>query len=562
MSDDGKYKTQIIAVKQECSEANVDEIYEEFKRYDEEFLIPPEDALRSVIRKFQLASGKEETNFSTPQKIEKKVNRFSELSADDKNITIEVSVVSYTPRVQNVRGEEKQIAFGWIEDNPWEEVSNRDKWDFKDWGQHSNQLSPNSIVRLEGVSVNEWNGKKSININRSTRVTVLSEGDTTPIQISNEPSNIAKISNSVGFGSTIGRIMSLKADVIIKKDGSGTLDIFRGKIADSSGSITFLSWVPFTFEEGDLIKLNNISVRKFRDTPEINISNDANIELYRDSNFLSMDELSESSESSISDLRNGMRDITIKLQITSWDHRKFTAEDGTDRIVRSGDVIDPTGRCRLTAWCDFNPKVGDYVIINESRAQFWQGSPDLVVDNLDQITILSDAPWENIDPNNHWVDVTMEELSLGGSRRGIRISSTLVSVRKDSGIIFRCPDCRRVLREGICTEHGEMDGVEDLRLRFVLDNGISNASLLLSKDASEIFLEKTFEEIKIEISTLGHDGFINYLRKLTLSKTVEVKGRALVDEQGTMILAEKMQLLQKSVEISASKVMEKWGVEL
>ena len=88
MTNDGKYGVQIIAVKQECPEAEENEISEEFRRYEEEFLIPPEDALRSVIRKFQLVSGKEISTPSSPQRIEKKVTQFSELSSDDKNITV------------------------------------------------------------------------------------------------------------------------------------------------------------------------------------------------------------------------------------------------------------------------------------------------------------------------------------------------------------------------------------------------------------------------------------------------------------------------------------------
>ena len=106
-----------------------------------------------------------------------------------------------------------------------------------------------------------------------------------------------------------------------------------------------------------------------------------------------------------------MRDISIILQITSWEERTFTSEDGIERVVRSGDVMDPTGRCRLTAWCEFNPKVGDYIQINSARAQFWQGSPDLVVDELEQITNLSNPPWDDIDPSNHWVEVDIDSLS-------------------------------------------------------------------------------------------------------------------------------------------------------
>ena len=94
MTNESKYGVQIIAVKQECPEAEENEISEEFRRYEEEFLIPPEDALRSVIRKFQLASGKEILTPSSPQRVEKKVTQFSELASDDKNVTLEVAVIS------------------------------------------------------------------------------------------------------------------------------------------------------------------------------------------------------------------------------------------------------------------------------------------------------------------------------------------------------------------------------------------------------------------------------------------------------------------------------------
>ena len=78
MSDQTKYANQIAVVKQECPDAEEDEIGKEFARYEEDFLIPPEDALRSVIRKFQVSTGVEATTTSpTPVREEKKVGRFS-----------------------------------------------------------------------------------------------------------------------------------------------------------------------------------------------------------------------------------------------------------------------------------------------------------------------------------------------------------------------------------------------------------------------------------------------------------------------------------------------------
>ena len=563
MSDLTTYANQIAVVKQECPDANDEEIGKEFQRYESDFLIPPEDALRSVIRKFQAATGVEVTSGSTTQvREEKKVQRFSELGSDDRNVSVEVAVISYTPRTQMVRGEEKQIAFGWIEDNPWEASSERIRWDYKDWGNKGEAMVPGSIVRLEGASVNEWNDKRSLNINRTTRVTVLKEGGGSAPPTSNDPMTIARASEVEGFVNIVGRVISAKPDVIVRKDGSGELNVVRGRISDSSGSIGFLSWKEFEHEEGALVKIVGASVRKFRDTPEIQINDGTVIETYRDTSFPEVAELAESEKVNISDLRDGMRDVSITLQVENWNQRTFETKDGDSRVVRSGDIMDPTGRCRLTAWCEFDPKPGDIIRIDGGRVQSWQGSPDLVIDNLDQVEILTETPWEKIDPDNHWVDVDLDSLRKGGSRRGICTTGVIVAIMPGSGIIERCPECRTILRDGSCPEHGPQRGEEDLRLRFVLDNGVSNANLYMAREASESFLGMSMDEVKGEISSIGNEAFVSNLRGRVLSRKVVVHGRCVVDDRGAMVFADRMEVMEPKPAEEAEEVMQRWGVVL
>ena len=563
MSDLKTYANQIAIVKQECPKANDEDIGKEFQKYETDFLIPPEDALRSVIRKFQAETGVEVTSGSATQvREEKKVQRFSELGSDDRNVSIEVVVISYTPRTQMVRGEEKQIAFGWIEDNPWEASSERIRWDYKDWGNKGEVMIPGSIIRLEGASVNEWNDKRSLNINRTTRVTVLKEGGGSTPPANNDPMTIARASEVGGFVNIVGRVMSAKPDVIVRKDGSGELNVVRGRISDSSGSIGFLSWKDFEHEEGALVKIVGASIRKFRDTPEIQINDGTVIETYRDGTFPEVAELAESEKVSISDLRDGMRDVSITLQVESWNQRTFETKDGDSRVVRSGDVMDPTGRCRLTAWCEFDPKPGDTIRIKGGRVQSWQGSPDLVVDNLEQTEFLSEAPWEKIDPENHWIDVDLTTITKGGSRRGISTSGVIVAINSGSGIIERCPECRRMLRDGSCSEHGPQRGDEDLRLRFVLDNGVANVNLYMGREASERFLGMSMEDVKSEISSIGNDAFVSNLRNKVLSRKARVHGFCRVDDQGAMVFADRMEVISPKPVEEAEEVMQRWGVIL
>ena len=83
----------------------------------------------------------------------------------------------HTQNAENVEnGEERQIAFGWTEDNPWESGDKRERGGITRIGGHSQNLAPRSRGKTpEGVSVNEWNDKKSININRTSRISALRE---------------------------------------------------------------------------------------------------------------------------------------------------------------------------------------------------------------------------------------------------------------------------------------------------------------------------------------------------------------------------------------------------
>ena len=559
---DGKYETEVKLVLQEASNADPEEVAKEFERYENEFLIPPRDALRSVVRKFMDPGSNADTTNSQPALEAKKVARFSELGSNDRNVSIEVLVSTYNSRMQQVRGEERQIGFGFIEDSPWE--GDRTRWEFKDWGNKSQDLLPNSVVRLEGVSVNEWNGKRSININQTSRVSVLKEGSGTPVVPTSEPITIQQASQGESTVSIVARVLSVAPDQIVRRDGSGVIDVVRGRVGDQTGSIGFLSWRALDVKEGDLVKIENAQVKRFRDTPEINIGDYTKIEPYHDGSFPSTDDIQEGSKSTIMSLRDGMRDVEIELQVVDWSVRSFTTKDGETREVRSGEVQDPSGRCRLTSWGKVDLQPGSFIRVTGARVQAWQGSPDLVMDDPDQIEILEKAPFGPIDSSNHWVEEDLDALTSGGSRRGVSTTGRIVSVRSDSGIILRCTKegCRRVLRDGMCGEHGEVEGSEDLRLMMVIDSGVSNASLLVSREPAESVIGKSFQDIAEQIRSGGRDAFAATLKERFLGRRVTVNGRAINDDRGCMIQAESVSVLEANPVEIAESAIERWGVVL
>tara|TARA_B100000282_G_scaffold91518_1_gene64249 strand:- start:1420 stop:3117 length:1698 start_codon:yes stop_codon:yes gene_type:complete len=564
MSD---YDVHVAEVINQVPEADPEKVAEAFARYEKDFLIPPEDAMRSVLRRFQSDSGtpeksNQQSSGGQRQSLPiKKVEKLSDLSGDDRNVEIEVEVVTHNPRTTMVRGEEKIVPFGLIEDQPWSEGGERTRWEYKDWGNNPN-IAPGAVVRLEGVSVNEYQGKMSININQASRVVVLRDGVRT-VTTPGEPVEISSI-KSEGNVTVVGRLLASRNDVIHRRDGSGSIDVVRGRIADETGAIGFLSWESFDHEVGSLLKIENAQVNVFRDTPEINIGSSSRIEIYHDSNFASAEDLVARSVCKIEDLRDGSRDVEVIVEIQKMIRRDFQGKDGESKSVWSGDVADPTGKCRTSMWeeppFDFE-STPVIVRIKGARVRAWQGVPDITVDNKSQVEVLAAAPWgEDVDLANNFVSVDLDELASGTSRVGISTQGKIVSIREDSGVIYRCPECRRVLRDGECATHGSQDGNMDVRLRLVLDNGKSTISLIINKSATESLIGMSQDEISSNISENGSMQFIQDLREKLLGRDLIANGRTIVDEQGAMLLSDDVKLIETDSVLAASELRSKWGV--
>ena len=186
------------------------------------------------------------------------------------------------------------------------------------------------------------------------------------------------------------------------------------------------------------------------------------------------------------------------------------------------------------------------------------------MDNDSQIEVLAAAPWgDEIDLSNNVVEVDLQDLSSGASRVGISTNGTVVSIREDSGIISRCSDCRRVLRNGECSvpECVSYEGVDDLRLRMVMDDGKSTISLIANKSASESLIGMNMDEISSFISENGSMQFVQNLREKLLGRQLKANGRTIVDEQGAMLLSDDVSIVEVDSILVATELREKWGVK-
>lgn len=73
---------------------------------------------------------------------------------------------------------------------------------------------------------------------------------------------------------------------------------------------------------------------------------------------------------------------------------------------------------------------------------------------------------------------------------GEAISGMVVQVKEGSGLIKRCSeeDCTRVLNDGRCPVHGEVEGEHDLRIKAVVDDGEDTYDVFFGTEETEDLL--------------------------------------------------------------------------
>ena len=89
-----------------------------------------------------------------------------------------------------------------------------------------------------------------------------------------------------------------------------------------------------------------------------------------------------------------------------------------------------------------------------------------------------------------------EEIEVGDNSE--TVEGALVDVQSGSGLIKRCPEesCTRVLQNGRCAEHGEVDGEFDLRIKAVLDDGHEVQDVIFNREATEKLTGIELDEAK------------------------------------------------------------------
>jgi replication factor A1 len=155
-------------------------------------------------------------------------------------------------------------------------------------------------------------------------------------------------------------------------------------------------------------------------------------------------------------------DMTAKV-VELWEPR-------SDAVAQVGLLGDETGTIKFTKWSKSDLQSLDEGEVYDLRnvvTDEYQGRFSV---KLNRTTTI-----ERLD----------EDMEVGED--AVEIEGALVDIQADSGLIKRCPeeDCTRVLQNGRCSEHGEVEGEFDLRIKAVIDDGTDVHEVIFDRETTE-----------------------------------------------------------------------------
>ena len=337
-----------------------------------------------------------------------------------------------------------------------------------------------------------------------------------------------------------------------------TKTILYGIFGDSTATVPFTAWEAdaMDVEKGDVVKIQNAYTKEFRGEVQLNLGNRTSVEK-ESRDALPPYEPPERPLTSVElgNLRGGMSNVSVVGRIVSIESREVDVE-GQKKTVFSGLIGDSTGKAQFSAWADFELKENDVVKIDGGYSKTWRGIPQLGFDNRANVEILTDADFPSAEdimkPSRMWI----EEIAERGGAVDATIRGILIDVKEGSGLIFRCPECNRVLRKGTCRIHGEVDGTPDLRVKAVIDDGSAALTAILGKEITEGLLEKSLEDCMDGAKeAMSHEVIRDELADLLVAQPVELRGNVTSDDYGLMMISESAEVLEIDVHEEAQKLL-------
>lgn len=364
---------------------------------------------------------------------------------------------------------------------------------------------------------------------------------------------IADLSGSEQNVDVLGKVVYVESKNITVKGLNKT--IVSGILGDETGTASFTIWEPGSvmLDKGSVYYFRNCYCRLWNDRVQINLGNRGRVESAGNVT-LNVPERTitlSSQECKIGDIREGMGNVTVTGKILTTEARKITVK-GEQKTVYSGLMADDTGKIQYSAWHDFGLKEGETVCAKNAYIRAWKGIPQLNMGDRCEVSRV-DAVFETVDAGA--TKRTVTEVARVGGGLDITIEGLVVDMKGGSGLIKRCPQCNRSILNGVCTAHGQVEGITDMRMKVVVDDGTGAIGAVINRADTEKLTGVSMKAAEGLAAAKGEGVVARELMGRILMHRITLTGNVMSDDYGPSMIVRSAGRVDVDLEGEAEKLL-------
>jgi len=307
--------------------------------------------------------------------------------------------------------------------------------------------------------------------------------------------------------------------------------IFEGEVADGTGKRSFTSWEDFDLTPGETIAVGNADVREWEGEPELNLGESTSVERAEEELKVPYE---IGGDAALEELEPGDRGINVDVQVLEREEKTINGRNGETEIL-SGVVGDETARLPYTDW-EPHPEVeaGSSLRIEDVFVREFRGVPSVNISEFSAVTERS----EPVAVEQSAQRKSVRDAVDTGGLFDVEVVGSVVSIRDGSGLIERCPECGRVVQNGQCRSHGEVDGEDDLRVKAILDDGTGTVTVVLDEELTATIYGGGLDEAREHArDAMNREVVAEEIRSRIVGHEFRARGSLTVDDYGANLEA-------------------------
>jgi replication factor A1 len=353
----------------------------------------------------------------------------------------------------------------------------------------------------------------------------------------------------------VGRVVSARRREVVRRSDGGRRVLLSGVLSDGTASVRFTWWDPPKegIERGTILRAVGAEVREYRGRPEVVFTWKTRIGPAGPAELPRLDGESLPLRT-VRELQDGDEGFRLEVRVLSV-RPKAVSVGEERRLVHEGLVADATGAVAFSSWSDFRLSPGEAVRFAGGYVRAFRGRRQVV---LDERSFVARIPASGLPEVAEWMrrpTRSIADVEEEGGGEATVIEGLVVGLLPPSGLVHRCPECRRLTTSGLCRVHGRVSGVADLRARLVLDDGTGAATVAVGREATERLWGVTLAGARERLREVADPTVLEeQLFEAVVGRRLVVRGSATRDDFGLTIEPETIEAAEIDLESAAEEL--------